>query len=353
MTTIWIRAEMKPRERRAPLAPAACAALLSAGYDVRIEESAARAIPTARYAEAGCAVEAEGAWREAPEDAWIVAVKEMPEADSFPLSRRHIHFGHMFKNQEGWREGLGRFVAGGGALYDLENLTDETGRRVAAFGYWAGFAGAALGAKLWAGLADGARPGLSPIGEYADREALIADVRAALGGRTPSALVTGALGRCGSGARDFFDAVGIAPTGWDMKETASGGPFPEILAHDIFVNAVLASPTCPVFVPRDAAHDPARRLTAISDVSCDPGSSYNPIPVYDRTTTFDDPAILAPSSGAPLAVTAIDHLPSLLPVESTEDYSAQLLPAMLTLDGDRDGVWARAKADFDAAVARM
>ena len=33
---------------------------------------------------------------------------------------------------------------GGGTLYDLEYLTDETGPpRVAAFGYWAGYAGAA------------------------------------------------------------------------------------------------------------------------------------------------------------------------------------------------------------------
>ena len=34
------------------------------------------------------------------------------------------------------------FRAGGGALYDLEYLTDDTGRRLAAFGYWAGYAGA-------------------------------------------------------------------------------------------------------------------------------------------------------------------------------------------------------------------
>lgn len=351
--SIWIRAEMKPRERRAPVAPAGVAALIAAGYAVTVEDSAARAIPTSAYAEAGAAIAAEGAWRDAPADAFVLAVKELPAEDDYPLPRRHIHFGHMFKDQPGWREGLARFRSGGGALLDLEYLTDVDGRRVAAFGYWAGFAGAALGLKLWAGLADGARPGLDPIGEYDDEAALLADVRAALAGRTPSALVTGALGRCGTGARDMLAAAGAAITAWDMAETASGGPFPEILAHDVFVNAVLASPSCPVFVSQDAPRAPARRLTAIADVSCDPGSSYNPIPIYDRTTTFDDPAILIPAEGAPLAVTAIDHLPSLLPVEATEDYSAQLTPALMTLDGDEDGVWARAQAAFDAAMARM
>ena len=55
-------------------------------------------------------------------------------------------FGHAYKGQPDGQKLLSRFAAGGGILYDLEYLTDETGRRVAAFGYWAGFAGAAFGA---------------------------------------------------------------------------------------------------------------------------------------------------------------------------------------------------------------
>lgn len=353
MTTIWIRAETKANEERAPISPQDAARLIAAGFTLVAEESRQRALPIKAYEVAGCAIAPEGAWRNAPDDAFIIAVKEMPAGDDFPLTHRHIHFGHMFKDQAGWRAGLSRFVEGGGALYDLEYLTDGAGRRVAAFGYWAGFAGAALGAKLWAGLADGERPGLEPIGEYEGRAALAEDARAALAGRTPSALIVGANGRCGRGARDFFAEVGVAPTAWDMAETASGGPFPEILAHEIFVNAVLASPNCPVFVPKDAPETPSRRLTAISDVSCDPSSDYNPIPIYNRTTTFDEPCIAIPSVGAPLAVTAIDHLPSLLPIEATEDYSAQLLPALMTLRGDADGIWGRARAAFDAAVARV
>jgi saccharopine dehydrogenase (NAD+, L-lysine-forming) len=50
---------------------------------------------------------------------------------------------------------------------------------------------------------------------------------------------------------------------------------------------------------------------------------------------------------------AIDHLPSLLPMESSEDFSTQLLPSLMTLDRPDQGVWGRAKADFDAAMARL
>ncbi len=351
MTTIWIRAEEKPREARAPVAPKDAAKLLTAGFDVVVETSPARAIPDAAYAEVGCRMVPFGSWRTAPSDAIILGVKELP-LDG-PLSHRHIHFGHVFKDQTGWREDLARFRDGGGTLYDLEFLVDESGRRVAAFGYWAGYAGAALGLLLWAGLARGDTPPLAKIEPVSGQAELLDRVKTALNGQTPTALVTGALGRCGTGATDMLTAVGITPTRWDIAETAHGGPFPEIIAHDLFVNCVLAAPGIPVFVPQDALPTLARRLTAVADVSCDPSSDYNPVPIYDRTTTFDDPAIVVATEGMPIAVTAIDHLPSLLPIESTEDYSAQLTPSLLTLNQLDQGVWARAKAEFDKHIARL
>lgn len=353
MTTIWIRAETKANEERAPISPSDAARLIAAGFKLVVEDSPKRALPIRAYQVAGCKITSEGAWREAPEDAFIIAVKEMPEGDDFPLVHRHIHFGHMFKDQPGWRQGLARFKAGGGVLYDLENLTGEDGRRVAAFGYWAGFAGAALGLKLWAGQQDRAKPPLGPLHAYANKAAMFSEIDALLDERTPRALITGALGRCGKGASDMLEAVGVRVTKWDMAETASGGPFPDIFEHDIFVNAVLAAPGIPIFVPKDASTRPGRKLTSIADVSCDPGSAYNPIPIYDRSTTFDDPIVQVPAEGAPLAVMAIDHLPSLLPIESSEDFSAQLLPSLMTLNQPDQGVWNRAKADFDAAMARL
>jgi len=45
---------------------------------------------------------------------------------------------------------LRSFSRGGGTLLDLEFLQDDNGRRVAAFGYHAGFAGAALALENWA-----------------------------------------------------------------------------------------------------------------------------------------------------------------------------------------------------------
>ena len=150
-------------------------------------------------------------------------------------------FAHCYKNQGGWENVLARWPRGGGTLLDLEFLTDDKGRRVAAFGYHAGFAGAALGIQVWAWQkrtgGDGSDyPEVKP---YSNETALLDEVREQLkaavevnGGTWPRVIVIGALGRCGSGAVDAALKVGVPDENilkWDMAETASGGPFPEIL----------------------------------------------------------------------------------------------------------------------------
>jgi saccharopine dehydrogenase (NAD+, L-lysine-forming) len=89
----------------------------------------------------------EGAYKSAPKDRIIIGLKELPE-DEFPLEHTFVHFAHCYKQQGGWEKVLARFPRGGGTLYDLEFLQDTTGRRVAAFGYHAGFVGAALAIKV-------------------------------------------------------------------------------------------------------------------------------------------------------------------------------------------------------------
>ena len=237
-----------------------------------------------------------------------------------------------------------------GTLYDLEYLVDAAGRRVAAFGYWAGYAGAAVALKCWAAQQRGGIAG--QLTKYQDKAALSADLNRELGGEVlPSVLIIGALGRAGAGASDLCQALNAPVTKWDIAETASGEPFPEVLAHDIFLNCILARPGCPVFVPASAKTAP-RRLTVIGDIACDPASDFSPVKVYDRVTDWHAPALRV-HGAPPLDVTAIDNLPSLLPVESSEDFAAQLLPSLMTLDNLDAGVWRHAKTEFERHVASV
>ena len=77
----------------------------------------------------------------ADKDVYIIGLKELPENDDSPLIHTHIFFAHCFKYQAGWKELLKRFEKGGGKVLDLEFLTNDKGRRVAAFGRSAGFIG--------------------------------------------------------------------------------------------------------------------------------------------------------------------------------------------------------------------
>ena len=337
MTHLWLRAEPRAYERRVGLMPEGVAALIAEGFRVSVEESAARIVPTEAYRAAGAGIVDEGSWPDAPGEAIIYGLKELPEGDD-PLRHTHVMFGHAFKGQPGADRFLARFRAGGGALLDLEYLTDATGRRVAAFGVWAGYVGAAVSLLAWAARAEGRdAPGVSP---WENREALATAVRDALEGRRPRVLVIGALGRTGRGAVELCREAGLEPTQWDMAETAGGGPYPAIFEHDVMLNCILAGPDTPVFVPKERAGDPGR-LRVIGDVSCDPGNPISPVPLYDAATTWAAPVVRAGG----IDVMAIDNLPSLLPLEASEDFAAQMLPHLSTLPGG--DVWKRARAVFE------
>ena len=134
---------------------------------------------------------------------------------SDPLSHAHISFMHVYKEQGGWTDVLRRFTQGKGTLYDLEFLEDENKRRVAAFGYAAGFAGAAAGAlALAAQQQSGGQGKLGGLKPYQNEAAMVKHVSEGLRGieggvENVKVLVIGALGRCGRGAVDLFRKVGV------------------------------------------------------------------------------------------------------------------------------------------------
>ncbi len=65
------------------LTPEGAAALVKAGLRVTVEDSHVRAIPIDGYRAAGCEIAPENLWPEAPADAIIFGLKELPD-DSTP-----------------------------------------------------------------------------------------------------------------------------------------------------------------------------------------------------------------------------------------------------------------------------
>jgi len=338
MARIWMRHETRPTERRAPIAPDDAARLVAHGIAVTVEESPQRVFPIAGYAAAGCAVAPAGGWVDAPDRVYVVGLKELPDEPA-ALRHRHVYFGHSYKGQPGARDLLDRFAAGGGALLDLEYLVDGAGRRQAAFGYWAGYAGAALAVLHHRGRLP------TPL-RSTSRGALTRSLRRpatpAASPEPERALVIGALGRSGRGARDALRAAGIEPTCWDLDETRVLD-VAALLDHDILVNAVLVREPVAPFLTREALRRPGRRLSVVADVTCDAGSACNVLPIYDRPTSWAEP--VHPVDG--LDIIAIDNLPSLLPRQASLAFSAELTPHLTTLG---DAAWQRCLRSFHDAM---
>lgn len=341
---LWMRSEVRPTERRAPIVPADAARLTSQGIELTVEESPQRAFPASAYAAAGCRIVPAGSWPAAQTDQFIIGLKELRTA-STPLVHRHIYFGHAYKGQRGSAQLLGRFTAGGGTLLDLEALTDADGRRLAAFGFWAGYVGAALAVLHARGqLAVPLRP--------LSKQELDDAMRQTQDGHPRNGhlqvLVIGALGRCGSGARSALETAGVTPLCWDLAETRQLDRA-VLLDQDILVNTVLSTdPATPFLRPADL-DQPGRQLSLVADISCDVSSDCNALPIYTETTTWRRPVRRLHGGERPLDIIAIDNLPSLLPVEASTDFSARLTPYLMSPGGDAPE-WQRCARAFRQAT---
>jgi saccharopine dehydrogenase (NAD+, L-lysine-forming) len=259
---LWIRAEHRLTEHRTPLVPADAAWLVAQGMDIVVEESPHRVHPVAAYQAAGCTIVPSGWWRYAPDDAYVLGLKELPATGALAV------------------------------LHESDLLP-------------------------------------APLEPTSKEE--LDDRLARAGTREKKALVIGALGRCGSGARHALAQAGREVSSWDLDETQNLDRS-ALLDHDLLVNAVLTNGPVEPFVTADGVADPLRRLTTIADVTCDVGSPNHTLPIYDATTTWAEPVRRIAHGPVPLDVIAIDNLPSLLPCEASNAFSADLAPLLLALD---------------------
>jgi len=164
-----------------------------------------------------------------------------------------------------------------------------------------------------------------------------------------------AKGRSGGGAVELCEACNLSVTQWDQAETSAGGPFDEILQHHVMVNCVFLDKPVSPFTTLAHLQSTQRKLSVISDVSCDPFSDANPLPIYNDCTSMQQPAIRVvepdQSTSLPVDLISIDHLPTLLPVESSEEFCNALLPHLLAIDEIDKGVWKRAATIFNQKIA--
>ncbi len=116
----------------------------------------------------------------------------------------------------------------------------------------------------------------------------------------------------------------------------TGGPFEDLVTKvDILCNCIYLTDAIKTpFVTKAMFERTDRRLTVISDVSCDPDGANNPVPVYTHSTSFDVPVHRVYAGDTkrnlkPVDVSSIDHLPSMVPYEASQEFAAKVLPILL------------------------
>ena len=392
-------------ERRAPLTPQAVFDLRDQGVTVKVESSPHRVYSDDAYARAGAEVtsDLDGC------DLYL-GIKEMP-AERLHAGRPHVFFSHTIKGQPYNMPLLTAVLERRCTLLDYEVITDDAGRRLIFFGVQAGQAGMinslwTLGRRL---LVRGHDTALSTLEQARHYDSLV-EAKAAIlaAGDTmreeglgdalhPIAVGITGVGNVSRGAQEILDMlepVAIRPE--DLvkgraKELAGDAPvvkvvfrerhmverrtseepysrseyrahpdryrgrFDDYLPHlHLLVTGNYWDARYPRLVNlawlREHLQDPATRLVAIGDVSCDPDGGVectvrstlpeDPVYVYDPATGetragFDGPGI---------AMMAVDILPTELPRESSEQFSRLLGPLVEPL---LDAEWMRPFDDLD------
>lgn len=343
---LWLRAETKLNEFRTPITPKTAKQLIQLGFRISVEESETRCIPTSLYADVGCDIVTTGSWTEAPDNAYIIGLKELPE-QPYQLRHKHIYFAHCFKHQTGWSDLIQRFNPG--KILDLEFLVDENSRRIAAFGKPAGIAGTAVGILAWCAQQENSI--LGSIKPWNTEEEMINQLKQKLFriyaqyNLKPNILIIGSKGRSGSGAVYLARKLLLDTVEWGRKETSTNDLSKLVNQYDIVINCIhLSDAPVQEFITHGSLSDPDRKLTVCADVSCDYTHPNNPIPVYDYSSTFEKPVIRIIHDRV-FDVISIDNLPSLLPLESSANYAEQLVGTLSELD--RSDVWHRALDIFE------
>ena len=323
--SIFLRREFYPNEFRCPIVPKDIGKLQAYGFKVFVQSSNSRCFTDKEFEKAG-AIITDKSWESFP-DALIVGLKELNNIDSLN-AHTHIYFSHTFKNQIGSDIILKQFKTSSSNLYDLEYFIDSNGRRLIAFGFFAGFIGAGLALLQYAEKLKGGK--LTKLKYWNSSQELINQISSYTIPVNLQVCVIGPNGRCGQGAKALLDKIGIK-----YVQLCSLDDKNNLESYDIVINCISLTGNIGTWYD---SNTPFYKSTVIVDVSCDYTSSNNPIKIYSSKTTWEEPVFTYNEFAD---IISIDNLPSLLPYESSTEFSYLLTGLLLEYYTDPNKYWER------------
>ncbi|RMF01797.1 MAG: alanine dehydrogenase [Bacteroidetes bacterium] len=368
-----IREGKVPPDARVPLNPQQCAHLIAEyGLEVVVQPSSVRIFKDEEYAAAGVPLS------EYMGDCdLLLGVKEVPIEQLIP-GKTYSFFSHTHKKQLYNRPLLRALLQKHIHLIDYEVLTDNYGRRVIAFGYFAGVVGAHNAFWTYAqrakalGLPGFELPRMRDLYDYRAAQQVYKYLSI-----PPLKIVLTGTGRVATGAAQVLDDMSIRQVSprdfltlsfdepvytqlqshdylkhskgqlfdkihfYQYPEEYSSAFAPYTKVADIMINGIYWDNRAPAFFTREEMAADDFRIRVIADITCDiaPLSS---IPATLRASTIADPVFgfdpvtgqeTAPHQLHVIDMMTIDNLPSELPRDASTSfgnmYIKQVLPHML------------------------
>lgn len=345
-----IRETKTPTDNRVAITPQQAAQLQSIyGCKVIVQSSQVRAYTDDEYKAVGVTV------AESVADCDILlGVKEVNVNALIP-NKHYCFFSHIAKLQPYNRALLGAIINKGITLTDYEYLTDETGRRTVAFGFYAGAVGAYNTIRLY-GIKYGVFDLSAPLSNWSisDLSALARKVTHILGERKVKILVTG-KGRVSDGCQYVLNGAGIPYTllGTDMLVTNNGlydrdqfhrhptdyvSRFSEYSATaDVLISCHYWSNNAPKYLTKAVMRGYANRIKVVGDVTCDingsiectirPTTHAKPFFDYSPEQDCEVPFLSDPDN---ISVMAVDTLPNALPREASAAFGEMVIKNIIT-----------------------
>ena len=355
-----IREGKTPPDHRVPLTPDQGAQLQQIfPVQIFVQPSAHRCYADEAYQSAGLTLQEDLSHCEI-----LMGIKEVPIDQLIP-NKTYLFFSHTIKKQLYNRPLLLAILESNIRLIDYEALVDQTGKRVIAFGHFAGIVGAHN--ALWTFAKRTKTFNIKRLFEYENYGDALSDYRHT--DIPPIKIILTGTGRVGRGAAQLLVDAGIQRVepieflhksfpfpvftqlaAKDYVELPGQGLFDKASfyddpsgyrstfrkyyqAADMMINGVFWDKRGPKFFTREEMKDPTFKIQVIADVTCDiePESS---IPSTIRPSKISDPVYgfnphtemeTPPFELDSIDVMAIDNLPSEIPKAASESFGEQLI----------------------------
>lgn len=361
-TIAVIREGKVPPDARVPLTPSQVASLRERGLDVVVQPSNGRTFKDHEYAELGIPIVEDISNREL-----LLGIKEVPVDQLIP-GKTYCFFAHVAKEQPYNQKLMRAFLEKDITHIDYEYLTDGGGRRLIAFGYWAGMVGAHNAVWAYAQRTKSFElPRLKDLYDYAEARQVYAELE------LPACrIVLSGKGRVGKGAARVLRDIGfeelspkeyLAGKGKAVFTNIHGSAYarnkkgkefdktefythgerfesvfqPYYTSSDIFINGIFWDGKTPAFFTKEEMAREDFRIKVIGDVTCDiapaasvPSTLYastiaDPVFGYDPVTEM----ATQPYTEEVVDVMSIDNLPSELPRDASDAFGDVFIEKIL------------------------